>query len=283
MRVGRCTRRLADGVNEPWSGCPTLRAWSRCLRRLSGMQLPLPLAHSLAGGQVKPNARSTSSTSSTVGPSLIVSRWLLSSRPHGGALGKRDQLVHGPLVIGMGPVFRRFDLAGRRDQKVAREQIGLSEVNLLGQYNSCPHVLVYAARHPEKVARLVLFGGSARGWTAMSSAPIQALLTLIEVDWNLFADTAAHQWLGWSAGEAGRATAETFRGAVRSAWRQIAHTGLYHWRSSFVRLRPPRPATGSSRGRRFLPRTSKAARRPTPVSPPSSPSSQRNGELVRLS
>src|SRR5438132_9320496 len=48
-------------------------------------------------------------------------RWLLSSRLHGGALGKRDQLIHGPLVIGMGPVFRRFDLPGRRDQKVARE------------------------------------------------------------------------------------------------------------------------------------------------------------------
>src|SRR2546428_12921961 len=47
--------------------------------------------------------------------------WLLSSRLHGGALGKRDQLIHGPLVIGMGPVFRRFDLPGRRDQKVARE------------------------------------------------------------------------------------------------------------------------------------------------------------------
>src|SRR5262249_7259324 len=36
-----------------------------------------------------------------------------------GALGKRDQIIHGPLVIGMGPVFHRFDLPGRRDQKVA--------------------------------------------------------------------------------------------------------------------------------------------------------------------
>src|SRR5437879_375026 len=48
-------------------------------------------------------------------------RWLLSSRLPGGALGKRDQLIHGPLGVGMSPVFRRFDLPGRRDQKVARE------------------------------------------------------------------------------------------------------------------------------------------------------------------
>jgi len=46
---------------------------------------------------------------------------LLSSRLLSGALGKSDQLIHGPLVIGMGPVFRRFDLPGRRDQKIARE------------------------------------------------------------------------------------------------------------------------------------------------------------------
>jgi hypothetical protein len=26
------------------------------------------------------------------------------------------------------------------------------------------------------------------------------LLSLIERDWDLFADTAAHQWLGWPAG-----------------------------------------------------------------------------------
>src|SRR5438874_13842264 len=47
--------------------------------------------------------------------------WLLASRLHGGALGKRDQLIHGPLVIGMGPGLRRFELPGRCDQKVARE------------------------------------------------------------------------------------------------------------------------------------------------------------------
>jgi DNA-binding CsgD family transcriptional regulator len=61
---------------------------------------------------------------------------------------------------------------------------------------------------------MVLFGGSARGWTAMSARQTQALLSLIEQDWDLFADTAAHQWMGWSAGEAGRAVADGIRAAV---------------------------------------------------------------------
>ena len=94
------------------------------------------------------------------------------------------------------------------------DRAGLAEVSLLGQYNSCPHVIAYAARHPQRVRRMVLFAGSARGWDAMSGKQTQAMLSLIEQDWDLFADTAAHQWMGWSAGEAGRAIADGIRGAV---------------------------------------------------------------------
>ena len=100
------------------------------------------------------------------------------------------------------------------DLEAVVDQVGVAEVSLLGQYNSCPHAIAYAARHPQRVRRMVLFGGSARGWNAMSDRQTQALLSLIEQDWDLFADSAAHQWLGWSAAEAGRATADQIRGAV---------------------------------------------------------------------
>jgi DNA-binding CsgD family transcriptional regulator/pimeloyl-ACP methyl ester carboxylesterase len=100
------------------------------------------------------------------------------------------------------------------DLEAVIDRAGLAEVSLLGQYNSCPHAIAYAAGHPEKVKRMVLFAGSARGWNAMSARQTQALLSLIEQDWDLFADTAAHQWMGWSAGEAGRAIADGIRGAV---------------------------------------------------------------------
>jgi DNA-binding CsgD family transcriptional regulator/pimeloyl-ACP methyl ester carboxylesterase len=100
------------------------------------------------------------------------------------------------------------------DLEAVIDRAGLAEVSLLGQYNSCPHAIAYAARHPERVRRMVLFCGSARGWNAMSARQTQAMLSLIEQDWDLFADTAAHQWMGWSAGDAGRAVAETIRAAV---------------------------------------------------------------------
>jgi DNA-binding CsgD family transcriptional regulator/pimeloyl-ACP methyl ester carboxylesterase len=100
------------------------------------------------------------------------------------------------------------------DLEAVVDQAGLTQFSLLGQYSACAHALAYAARHPERVRRLALFGGSARTWEVMSATRTQALLSLIEQDWGVFAETAAHQWMGWAAGEAGEATAEGFRQGV---------------------------------------------------------------------
>ena len=128
------------------------------------------------------------------------------------------------------------------DLEAVIDRAGLAEVGLLGQYNSCPHAIAYAARHPERVRRMVLFAGSARGWNAMSARQTQALLSLIEQDWDLFADTAAHQWMGWSAGEAGRAIADGIRGAVTP---QIARATMQAASAADVQTSclqsPPRP------------------------------------------
>jgi pimeloyl-ACP methyl ester carboxylesterase/DNA-binding CsgD family transcriptional regulator len=132
-------------------------------------------------------------------------------------LARRLTLVH---YDGRGTGHSQRDVADLSleamvsDLEAVIDRAGLAEVSLLGQYNSCPHAIAYAARHPERVKRMVLFAGSARGWNAMSARQTQALLSLIEQDWDLFADTAAHQWMGWSAGEAGRAIADGIRAAV---------------------------------------------------------------------
>lgn len=134
-----------------------------------------------------------------------------------GQLAQRLTLVH---YDGRGTGHSQRDVtdlsleAMVSDLEAVVDRAGLAEVSLLGQYNSCPHAIAYAARYPQRVKRMVLFAGSARGWNAMSAKQTQALLSLIEQDWDLFADTAAHQWMGWSAGEAGRAFAEGIRGAV---------------------------------------------------------------------
>lgn len=104
-----------------------------------------------------------------------------------------------------------------RDLEAVVAAAGLIRYTLLGFYHSCTTAIAAAARHPEQVKGLVLFGGAARGWTAMSGPGIQALLSLIDRDWNTFAESIAHAWLGWEAGAEGELAAEGFRTATTPA------------------------------------------------------------------
>lgn len=104
-----------------------------------------------------------------------------------------------------------------RDLDAVTATARLGRFALFGYYHSCLLAIAYAASHPRQVTRLVLFGGAARGWDAMAPAETQALLTLIERDWDLFTDAAAHAWLGWSAGDTGRLMAGAFRTATTPA------------------------------------------------------------------
>lgn len=101
-----------------------------------------------------------------------------------------------------------------RDLEAVMAEAGLSNAGLLASWNACPASIAFAAAYPDRVNRLALYGGSARGWTAMRARETQALLSLIERDWDVFADMAAHAWTGWSSGDAGRLTADVFRAAT---------------------------------------------------------------------
>jgi pimeloyl-ACP methyl ester carboxylesterase/DNA-binding winged helix-turn-helix (wHTH) protein len=50
------------------------------------------------------------------------------------------------------------------DLEAVVETVGLERFPLLGLSQGCAKAIVYAARHPERVTKLVLLGGYARGW-----------------------------------------------------------------------------------------------------------------------
>ena len=97
------------------------------------------------------------------------------------------------------------------------EAAGVDQVVLLGFYHSATHAIAWAARHPERVRGLILFGGALRGWDPMQGSGTQALLSLIERDWDTFVESAAHAWLGWPEGDEGRLAADWFRTATTPA------------------------------------------------------------------
>jgi DNA-binding CsgD family transcriptional regulator len=103
------------------------------------------------------------------------------------------------------------------DLTAVADAAGLERFAILGSYSAVTHAIAAAARRPDAVSHLVLFGGAARGFVPMSGQATQALLSLIERDWDTFVESAAHAWLGWPDPAQGRLTANWFRSATTAA------------------------------------------------------------------
>jgi len=75
-----------------------------------------------------------------------------------------------------------------RDLEAVVDALGLDRFSLLGISRGAPVAIAYAARHPERVSRLVLYAGHAIGWRKRSSADQlaqrEALMTLLRHGWG---------------------------------------------------------------------------------------------------
>jgi pimeloyl-ACP methyl ester carboxylesterase len=74
------------------------------------------------------------------------------------------------------------------DLEAVIEEAGLERFALFGLSQGCAKAVIYAARHPERVTRLVLYGGYARGWKVRGdpagAALRSAAIALIRVGWG---------------------------------------------------------------------------------------------------
>lgn len=73
-----------------------------------------------------------------------------------------------------------------RDLETVVDTVGLERFPLLGISQGCAISIAYAAKHPERVSRLVLYGGYAKGWMhdPANVARGEAMATLIREGWN---------------------------------------------------------------------------------------------------
>jgi pimeloyl-ACP methyl ester carboxylesterase len=104
-----------------------------------------------------------------------------------------------------------------RDLEAVVEHAGLERFALLGYYFSAPAAISYAARNPERVTKIVLFGSSLRGERTFSTPFSQALLTLMDRDWEAAIESAAHAWMGWSGTEDERLAVAAYRDSATPA------------------------------------------------------------------
>jgi class 3 adenylate cyclase len=100
------------------------------------------------------------------------------------------------------------------DLEAVVDRLELSRFTLFGAINSGLPAIAYAARHPERVPRLILWCAYARGSEFFDDTGTQALRVILDRDWHMFTETAAHSRFGWSEGEPARRFAELIRAAV---------------------------------------------------------------------
>jgi pimeloyl-ACP methyl ester carboxylesterase/DNA-binding CsgD family transcriptional regulator len=107
------------------------------------------------------------------------------------------------------------------------DQLRLDRFDLLGVSVGAAVSLAYAVRHPERVGRLILYGGFANGHRVASAEVRSAMLELVRAHWGLGSDVLADIFLAdGSAGmkaqfarlQRGSATAEVAAGLLAQVY-----------------------------------------------------------------
>jgi class 3 adenylate cyclase/pimeloyl-ACP methyl ester carboxylesterase len=97
------------------------------------------------------------------------------------------------------------------DVEAVVDRLGLDRFALFGLVHTGPVAITYAARHPERVSKLILWCTYARSADYSQSSEIQATRDVIDKNWELYTNTLAHVRLGWSEGEPARRFAAVMR------------------------------------------------------------------------
>jgi pimeloyl-ACP methyl ester carboxylesterase/DNA-binding CsgD family transcriptional regulator len=93
------------------------------------------------------------------------------------------------------------------------DQLQLERFDLLGISTAAPLSIAFAARHPERVGRLILYGGYADGAQVAAAEVREAMLALVRAHWGLGSDVLADLFLP----DAGAETKEHFVRLQRGA------------------------------------------------------------------
>lgn len=101
------------------------------------------------------------------------------------------------------------------DLEAVVDKLGLEKFVLFGLYFNAEIAVAYAAKHPDRIAALIL-------WIPVlhveentrPQAESEALDRLIEVDYGIFTETLAHTIFGWDEGEAAHRMALYMQGSM---------------------------------------------------------------------
>jgi len=127
------------------------------------------------------------------------------------------------------------------DLEAVVDRLSLENLALFGGFNTGPVAITYAARHQERVSRLVLWCTWARTSDAYQSPQLQAFRALRGEDWETYTETVSHASVGWSEPEEARRMAAYLRECVTQEAAQAAYGAIHEFdvRALLLQVRSP--------------------------------------------
>jgi class 3 adenylate cyclase len=113
-----------------------------------------------------------------------------------------------------------------RDLEAVSDAMRAERIVLAARAHSGPVAITYAVQHPDRVSHLVLVASHASGAEYVRAPQFQALQGLMEADWDLFAETAARNAMGFSDEATSRAWAKVFRESTTSEVARKIYDGI---------------------------------------------------------
>lgn len=100
------------------------------------------------------------------------------------------------------------------DLEAVVDALGAEQVGLYGVVNTCPVAIAYAVKHPEKVARMMLWIPVVDGSVHKANPMLESARRIVLTDWETFSETVAHGLLGWGETELARRYAKIIRAGI---------------------------------------------------------------------
>ena len=108
------------------------------------------------------------------------------------------------------------------DLEAVVDGLGLERFALFASLHLGPVAIAYTASHPERVSHLLPWCTWARASDYYRSLQVQTFGSLRDKDWEIYTETIARAWLGWSEGE----RASRFAAFLRESGTQEALQGF---------------------------------------------------------
>jgi class 3 adenylate cyclase len=97
------------------------------------------------------------------------------------------------------------------DLEAVVDRLGLERFALFAPLTGGPVAIAYAARHPKRVSRLLLWATFARVSDYLGTPQLKAIRKLRDEDWEMYTETSGHAATGWSEPEESRRMAAYMR------------------------------------------------------------------------